>query len=276
MSRRSSLCGLTLSLLLVAALPAFTLSLERPGDREFVRDDARLLSPAEVGQIRQRCDQLLTDRDVPVFVVTIESMADHGGEGLSIESFAQSLFDQWGDTHPLIHGQDWTTGILLVVAVRDRQARIELGRAWAGSKDAVCRQIMDEHLLPAFRAGEYARGITAGVAALDAMARGEALPRRSVPARVYIAWAVFAGLVVFTVVSLIRRGSSGWAWVFWGAVLVLVGGLLYALTRSSGSGGARSGDGSGGWSAGSAGFSGSGSTSGGGSFSGGGGASGSW
>lgn len=250
---------------------AGSLTLDRPGDREFVRDNARLLSPGEAGQIRQRCDQLLTDTDVPVFVVTVESMADHGGGQMTIETFAQTLFDQWGDTHPLIHGQDWATGILLVVSVQDRQARIELGRSWAGSKDAVCRQIMDEHLLPAFRAGQYARGITAGVDALDAMARGKALPRRPVPATTYVAWGVFVALVVFTVVSLIRRGSGGWAWVFWAAVFVLIGALLHALVRNNSGGGIGNAS-SGGWSGGGGSYSGGG----GGGFSGGGGASGSW
>ena len=258
---------------LVAVAPtaqANKLTLERPGDREFVRDTARLLSPGEAGQVRQRCDQLLTDAEVPLFVLTVASMAEHGGEGMTVESFAQTLFDQWGDTHPLVMGQKWETGILLVVSVGDRQARIELGRSWAGTKDASCRQIMDEHLLPAFRAGDYAGGITAGVDALDAMARGQPLPRRPVPARTYIFWVGFAGLAIFTAVSLIRRGGDGWAWAFWAAVLVFVGGVLYFLVRSSGAadaGGERPGGGS---------FTGGGSSSGGGGFSGGGGASGSW
>ena len=76
----------------------------------------------------------------------------------------------------------------------------------------------------------------------------------------------FIALVIFTVVSLIRRGSSGWAWVFWGVVFSIIGLLLYTMATCSGSGG-------GGGSAGGGSF-------GGGSFgggsSGGGGASGSW
>jgi uncharacterized protein len=68
------------------------------------------------------------------------------------------------------------------------------------------------------------------------------------------------GLLVFTVVSLIRRGASGWAWLLWGALFAVIGYFLYqALTSRSGGGG-------GGWSGGSVG----------GGFSGGGGASGSW
>lgn len=259
---------------------AAKLSLDRPRDGEFVRDTADLLTPAEAGQVRQRCEQLLADTEVPVFVLTIDTMAGHGGGGMTVASFTQTLFDQWGDSHPLIHKEKWTNGILFVVAAGDRQTRIELGRKWAGAKDAEARQIMDEHIIPAFRAGDYAQGITSGVAALDALARGQALPGRPVPARTYILWAVFAGLAVFTFVSIIRRGGSGWAALFWGGLLVFIGWILDVVTRplhprhrGGVSGGWSSGSG-GSWDSGGGGFSSGGG--GGGGFSGGGGASGSW
>jgi uncharacterized protein len=92
------------------------------------------------------------------------------------------------------------------------------------------------------------------------MARGLQLPTRPRPTSHYVIGAVFFGLLIFTVVSLIRRGSSGWAWVFWAVVFGVVGTILYhmATSRSSGGGGGFSGGSFGG------------------GFSGGGGASGSW
>ncbi len=235
----------TLLLGVIFPVHAGRLTLDRPGDREFIRDTAGLLPPGLARQLHQRCDTLLNDTNVPVFVVTVESMAAFGGADLTIESFARTLFDDWGDTHPLEQRQNWTRGILLVVSIQDRAARIELGRAWAGSKDTACRRIMDEHLLPAFRAGDYAAGITAGITALDKMARGEAVPARPVSMNAYLLWAGFAGLSVFTAVSLFRRGRSGWAWVFWSALFVTLGALLYLLSRSGGNSGP---SGSGGWS----------------------------
>ncbi|MEO0514014.1 MAG: TPM domain-containing protein [Planctomycetota bacterium] len=223
------------ALLLALVLPADAgrLTLDRPGDREFIRDTAGLLPPGLVRQLHQRCDTLLDDTNVPIFVVTVESMAAFGGADLTIESFARTLFDDWGDTHPLVHGQDWTNGILLVIAVQDRAARIELGRSWAGSKDTACRRIMDEHLLPAFRAGDYAAGISAGVRALDKMARGEAVPVLPTPLDAYLLWSLVAGLAVFTGVSLIRSGASGWAWVFWGLVLGTIGTTIYRFAMDA-------------------------------------------
>ena len=76
--------------------------------------------------------------------------------------------------------------------------------------------------------------------------------------------AVIGGLGLFTIISLIRRGSSGWAWIFWAAVLGVIGAILYQMANSQSRGGGMGGGG---------GFSGG---SFGGGFSGGGGASGSW
>jgi uncharacterized protein len=97
------------------------------------------------------------------------------------------------------------------------------------------------------------------VEGLDKMARELELPTRPRPASHYIIGGVFFGLLVFTVVSLIRRGAGGWAWLFWGVVFSVIGAVLYhmATNRSSGGGGYSGGSFGGG-------------------FSGGGGASGSW
>jgi uncharacterized protein len=118
---------------------------------------------------------------------------------------------------------------------------------------------MDGLIIPEFKRGRYSAGIVAGVEALDKMARGLEVPRAPRPASHYLMGVVFVGLAVFTVISLIRRGSSGWAWLLWSVVFGVVGAVLYHMATSSSRGG-------GGFSGGSFG----------GGSSGGGGASGSW
>jgi len=243
------------------------INLKRPGQREFVQDNAGLLSGTDKAQIQKIADKLLTDKAAPIIVVTIESMANYGGAGMRIETFARLLFDQWEIGPAKLGKNPWNYGILLLVSKGDRKARIELGAGWRRDKDVVAQQIMEQQIIPHFKQGDYSGGILAGVEALDKMARDLKLPsspqRSAAPptTREYIVSAVLIGLAVFTIISLIRRGSSGWAWIFWGAILGIIGAILYqmATSRSSGSGGG--------------GFSG-GSFDGG--FSGGGGASGSW
>ena len=213
-------------------------------------------------ELRKSCDKLLTDKAIPIIIVTINRMADHGGAGLRIETFARLLFDQWEVGHAKIgkRGHDWNKGILLLVSVGDRKARIELGAGFGRQKDALCSQIMNEQIIPHFKKGDFGSGIVAGVKALDAMARGEELPTVPRPWWHYALVVGFIGLAIFTVISLIRRGSSGWAWLLWAAVFGIVGYMLYSALTNAGRGG------SGGFGGGSFG----------GGFSGGGGASGSW
>ena len=250
----------TAALLLAAVTPAAgrEIDLDPPGPREFIVDRAGLLDDAAEQRIRARADALLTEKAVPIVVVTVPTRAAVGGGGLSNEAFARRLFDAWGVGPATVNGRDWNRGILLVVSPGDREARIELGAGWGGGEHAESRRIMDEYLVPNFRRERYAEGIEAGVAALDAMARGLDPPA---PPRPWWYWPLIfgaAGLATFTVVSLFRSGAGGWAWAFWAVVFAVVGAVLYHAATSRGSGGGYGGGSFGG------------------GFSGGGGASGSW
>ena len=254
-------CAAIIAYGLLAASPAsaIEIDLQPPGEREFVRDLAGMLDPGAKEQIQELCDSLLTDKATPIIVITIESMAQYGGEGLRIETFATLLFDQWGIGQATLGDQEWNTGILLLVSRNDRKARIELGGGWGRREDALCRQIMDDYIVSEFKQGRFSEGIVAGVEALDTMARKLQLPTRPRPWWHYALGVGFVGLAIFTIVSLVRNGSSGWAWLFWGAIFTVLGVILYQMMTSRGSGG-------GGFSGGSFG----------GGSSGGGGATGSW
>lgn len=279
------------------------LTVDPPGPKAFVQDLARMVEPDDVMAIRQIGERLLAENGIPIIVVTIESMANHGGAGWRIETFARVLFDQWGIGYETIEGQPWNRGVLLLVSRDDRKARIELGNDWAGQYDAVCRKIMDNQIIPNFKKGQFSAGILAGVRDLDAMCRsipvpsgmiggqaqpgtasgapGAALPQEykdlgAAPGNMNLAppvrpdwfWpavGVTVFLAIFTAISMIRSGASGWAWAFWAVVFGVIGFILYAVATSS-----RSSRGFGG---GGGGFSGG---SFGGGFGGGGGATGSW
>ena len=236
---------------------ALEITLERPGEREFVRDLAGMLSPEAKEQIVKLCDQLLTDKATPIIVVTIDSMANHGGEGMQIEAFSTILFNQWQIGQAKLNDEVWNTGILLLVSKEDRKARIELGGGWGRREDGLCRQIMDEQIIPHFKQGDYSAGIVAGVESLDKMARKLELPSRPVPWWHYALIVGAIGLAIFTAVSLYRRGSSGWAWLMWGVVFAVVGTILYQMMNNRSSSGGFGGGSFGGGSSGGGGASGS-------------------
>lgn len=88
----------------------------------------------------------------------------------SIETLARRWFDTWNiGTLGLQRGAN--QGMLLLVAVRDRKARIELGADWGHDFDAHAKRVMDQQIVPRFKAGDYPGGILAGAEALLELAK---------------------------------------------------------------------------------------------------------
>lgn len=68
-------------------------------------------------------------------------------------------------------------GVLLLVAKDDRTLRIEVGYGLEGAlTDATANRIIEEDIVPRFRAGDYYGGIAAGVDRIIRVVDGEALP----------------------------------------------------------------------------------------------------
>lgn len=258
-SRPTILClAAPLAVLLSFGAMAQVLNLEPPPEGEFVLDYAGLIPPEDEVEINELAAASLRDKVIPIITVTIPSMAQYGGAGMRIETFATLLYNQWGIGYEKLGDEYWNKGILLLVAHEDRFARIELGDGWGREDDATAQGIMDDQIVARFKRGDFSGGILNGVQALNAMARGETLPRAPISWRNVALVVAFIGLVIFTVVSLIRKRSSGWAWLFWAFAFGVLGFLLISMMRSGARGGGFSGGGFGG------------------GFSGGGGATGSW
>ncbi|HJV70456.1 TPM domain-containing protein [Ideonella sp.] len=89
-----------------------------------------------------------------------------------IAEYAYRVADQWK-----VGRRDVGDGLLVLVAKDDRRVRIEVAKALEGAiPDLAARQIIDRAIRPAFKAGDYAGGLNAGVDQLAARVRGEALP----------------------------------------------------------------------------------------------------
>lgn len=243
-----------------------------PGEREFVRDEAALLTLDQENEVRGICTALLDAKRVPILVVTLTSLSAYGADDVPIEVYAKSLFDEWGIGFP-----EWNHGMLLLVSAGDRKARIQLGAAWGRARDDDMKRIMDEQILEEFRFLRYGTGIVAGVRSLDLVARGLELPPKPEPppyaSRPWYQSPWILGLMLFVVGSLIsirQGGRTSWGWKAWAWIFKILGMLLVLSTFFRFlSGGGRGGSSGGGSSSGGGGSFGGGS-------SGGGGASGSW
>ena len=167
--------------LLPAGLPAAQIPPRPETDAgpAMLHDTARLLfRQTDREQVRFIQQSAWAQSKLPIVVVTIHSMSDCGHSG-SIESLAREWFNAWRIGAPRkpsassaaapVAANKESRGVLLLVSLRDRRARIELGTAWGRSRDAFCQQVMDQDLIPTFKRKDYSSGIVAGVTALSTL-----------------------------------------------------------------------------------------------------------
>lgn len=75
--------------------------------------------------------------------------------GVSIEEYTNQLFRAWQ-----LGRKDVNDGILLVVAKDNHTVRIEVGYGLEGTvTDLLAHRIIEEHITPAFRQGDYTGGV---------------------------------------------------------------------------------------------------------------------
>ncbi len=141
----------------------------RPENNAFTSDFAGLINGQDKRSIANVQKQAYTQHSVPIIVVTITTMGEYGG--VSIESLAHEWFNTWQiGTLGLKGSRRANKGILLLVSLGDRKARIELGADWGRLWDNHAQSIMDKAIIPRFKKRQYSEGIREGVKALGRLA----------------------------------------------------------------------------------------------------------
>lgn len=247
---------------LAAALPALT---------GRVNDTAGMIGDAAEAALTQTLAAFEAKSSDQIVVATIPSL-----DGEAIEPFANRLFREWG-----LGQAGENNGVLLLVSRNDRKIRIEVGYGLEGTlTDLHSKLIIENTIVPAFRAGDFTNGITRAAddiimvlsgdgAELEKRAERNA-PSDEIPPLVILVIAVFAVIFISSIIMSIlatvfgkRIGPGRYIWL----------GMEFSVNSGgSSSGGGRSSSSGGGWSSSSS----SGGFSGGGGSSGGGGASGGW
>lgn len=186
-----------------------------------------------------------------IVVATVKDL-----QGYDVRDFGNQLFRAWA-----LGDKTRNDGVLLLVAPAERKVSIEVGYGLEGDlTDALSRIIIENAIVPRFKAGDYDGGVNAGVddiikavggggAQIQQRAQNQSAPTLAD----YLPLIIFI-IIVFFMVSNAMRGGR--------VIFIPMGGGGFS--------------GGGGWSSGGGGGFGGGGFSGGGGSSGGGGASGSW
>lgn len=150
---RRGCAALCAALLLAAATVGFVgakVSLPEPTDRFFVNDFAGVLSSSVEDALYAEGVQLFEKTGAQVVAATVQSL-----DGTDLESYSLQLARAWG-----IGDAEKSSGVLLLVAVDDREVRIEVGYGLEGClTDAKTGILLDNYALPPFSENDFETGI---------------------------------------------------------------------------------------------------------------------
>ena len=128
-----------------------------PTDRFFVNDFADVITAEDENTMYAMGVQLFEKTEAQVVAVTVPSL-----DGKDIHSYALTLARAWG-----IGDDEKDNGILLLLAVEDREVRIEVGYGLEGAvTDAQSGSLLDHYALPAFSQNDFSAGMQATYRAL--------------------------------------------------------------------------------------------------------------
>lgn len=135
-----------------------------------VVDNAQMIEPAVREQLTQQLQAHEKTTGEQLVVVTLADL-----QGTDIADFGYQLGRYWG-----IGQKDKNNGALLIVARDERKLRIEVGYGLEDRlTDAQSSVIINQVITPAFKAGNYSKGISDGVAAMLVVLGGNPLDEPS-------------------------------------------------------------------------------------------------
>jgi len=128
-----------------------------PAPTGFVNDYVGILTPQAKAQIESIAREVETKTHAEIAVAIIRTTAP-----LGLSDYAVKLFKTWG-----IGTENMDNGVLVLVSIGDRKVRIEVGYGLEGAlTDLKSQLIINELIVPAFREGNFDRGILSCVNAV--------------------------------------------------------------------------------------------------------------
>lgn len=187
----------------------------------YITDTARILTQNDKDTLERELATFQTSTSHQIAVVTIDSL-----QGDTIDGFANSLF-----AHLKVGQKGIDNGVLLLIALNDKQARIEVGYGLEGAlTDLQSNQILQNITFPLFKQGDYATGIINTVRAIENATGNEKVKgnvsntyeNTPVSGR-SILWIVIIFIGIF---ANLRRTKSWWAGGIVGGILGI---LVFAV-----------------------------------------------
>mgnify|MGYP000379916147 CR=1 FL=1 len=151
-------------LLSIPMLVGQSSQLPEPMAKRIVHDFANILDQREEQQLEQKLVNYNKETSTEMTVVTVETI-----NGANPTVYANELLEKWGVGKK---GKD--NGIVILVASKDRKISIATGYGVEEFvPDVIANRIIQEDILPAFKQGRYASGISRGVDKVVSALKGQ-------------------------------------------------------------------------------------------------------
>ena len=137
--------------------------IQLPEPRGYVSDHAQVLDGNWKERIRSVCQDLERKTGVEMVVVTVPSIKPFG----SVNDYATTIYEKWG-----IGSAQQEHGVLVLVAVQERQAAMTLGRQMLPViTPTVMNQVGGKYLHPSIDLGHFGEGLYRTAVALASQAQ---------------------------------------------------------------------------------------------------------
>ncbi len=137
---------------------------EKPNPPRLVNDLAHILSSDQVAQLENKLEEFARTTSNQVTIVTMKNLG-----GYDVQEYSVEVFNRWG-----LGQSDKNNGVLLLVSMDDHKAWITVGKGLEGVlTDAKSGLIFRNELRPAFKGGDYYKGLNDATDAIIAVTKGE-------------------------------------------------------------------------------------------------------
>lgn len=190
----------------------------------FVNDFAGVLTEEQKTNLENKLTNFEKETTNEISVVIIPNL---GGD--TIENYAEKLFKDWG-----VGKEETDNGALLLIAIEDREMRIEVGYGLEPSlTDLLSSRIIREVLIPAFQQQDYYGGIDSATDKMIQITKGD-LPATFAEApenqggfNPNFLMYIFFGII--WVSSILARSKSWWLGGVVGAILGVILGFIFGF-----------------------------------------------
>jgi len=157
--------GFSAILFLLLSCRLFADEVIPPSPTAYFNDYAHVVSTNTASQLNQTLENFERQTSEQIVVAVFPKMQSDS----SVEDYTVRVARSWK-----VGQKGKNNGAVLFVFIQDHRMFIQVGYGLESVlPDALCKRIIDEQIVPRFKAGDYDAGLTAGVQSLLAATKGE-------------------------------------------------------------------------------------------------------